>query len=489
MIIVPVKLRGGIFPPHSNQGDPAVTGKRSVKPFHLFEHRGVHCLINVEDMTVKRVDSNVADMLASIQDDVDHQWAPAAAEILRSLKIITDGPRNPRKKVRPKPVPVTHLTLFLTQSCNLDCVYCYGGAGEYGNRTQMSEATAFRSVDWLIAQSGDRKEIKVAFFGGEPLLNFPLMKAVAGYGKRKADQTGKKLKFTVVTNGTLLDDEKIDFLCALEMTAQISLDGSKEIHDMQRPRKDGGGSHDAVVRGIRKLVERDVKVQGHAVVLGRTDPRRVVQALQEVGLEESLLMPVSMPILGENGQKLGVCERDMAGFTALAEQQAEAFIDQIRDRNAAGLKRLKSISSISQGLEFFLNHIRKRYPCDAGRSMAAVSCDGSVYLCHRFVGLNEYKLGDVFHGELDRLAYAASPPAFVPECADCFAGNVCAGGCKYDNLGLSGSIFKPAEDMCRLRKRETEMAAYVAARMTDEDRRFLVDQKIISPRFCPLDFG
>ena len=147
-----------------------------------------------------------------------------------------------------------------------------------------------------------------------------------------------------------------------------------------------------------------------------------------------------------------------------------------------------SRSELYQSLLAFLHNSGRRYPCGAGLGLVGVSCTGDVYLCHRFVGMDAYRLGNVFSIHLNREQYQQLPATFVEECRGCFARFLCAGGCKHDNAGSSGSVFKPPEDVCRLTRRKCEMAAYTVSLLTDEDRAFLTRHSIVSQKLCLLDF-
>ena len=358
--------------------------------------------------------------------------------------------------------------------------------GTYGGGGNMNQKTAFQAVDWLIEQSGKKKKIHVGFFGGEPFLAFPLMQEVTEYAGKKAREADKTVEFSVTTNATLLDDEKIAFIKEHDISVLISLDGPKEIQDAQRPFADGRSSYDVAVPKIKKLLKTCPKIEGHAVITGSTDPERVRKTLQDIGFENVSLTPVSGSLFIRCSAKTSP-QRELDGWLKLLEREAETWVEHVRKRDSAFLKEFMLTSQLYKALLAFLRNTRKIIFCGAGFGLAGVSCSGDVYLCHRFVGMDAYRLGSVFSDHLDRKQYQELPVTFVGECRECFARFLCAGGCKHNNACSKGSVFEPPEDTCRLMRHRCEMAAYTVSLLTDEDRNFLNQNKIVPQKFCPLD--
>ncbi len=459
-----------------------------IKPFHLFEQKGCRCLINIEDMSAQSVDEKTFVLLEKLNVESGTALQSGTAEHLSRLGLITDAGGQTRKEIKKDPIPIVNMPLFLTQSCNLNCTYCYGAGGGYGSGGSLDEKTAFQAVDWLIEQSGKQKKIHLGFFGGEPFLNFPMMQSVAEYAVKKVREVNKEINFHTTTNATLLDDEKIAFIDKYDMSVMVSFDGPREIQDAQRPFVDGKGSYDVTVPKIKKLLEICPETPAHAVITGNTDPKLVKKALQEIGFTKMSIKPASASLFDEKSEETKP-ERDLESVLKVLEQESERWIEHTKNRDSQLLSKLKSKSQLFHGLHSLLNNTKKRFPCGAGMGMVAVSCSGDVYLCHRFVGIDNYKLGNVFKNDLNREKYQKSPVTFVDKCSKCLAKYLCAGGCKHDNIGACDSIFEPPEDMCRLTCRETELAAYIACQLTDEDRTFLAEHEIVPAKPCPFDFG
>ncbi len=455
----------------------------SIKPYHLFNHEERTYLINIEEMTAAIVDEATVRLLEKIRTQTTPINGHVTLEELKKLGLLSDG--KEKAAVVQKEYPIVNLCLFLTQACNLNCVYCYGDGGAYGTGGNMDEETAFKAVDWLIEQSGNMKQIHIGFFGGEPFLMFPLMKAIVEYARQRAAEAGKKVSFHATSNGTLFDDEVIDFIKEEEISVLVSFDGSREIQDAQRPFANGDGSYDATVPKIRKLLAAVPKTPGHSVLVGDTDPKLVKDALQEIGFTEISLVPASRSLFTDNREKE---TRDIRRLIQELNNQAKAWLDGTRRRDLHALKGLASKSELYQGMLSLLHNSKRRHACGAGLGMMAVSSVGDVYLCHRFVGQDDYKLGSIFEERLNRKEYQESPTINNPVCSVCFARYYCAGGCKHDNAGSCGSIAAPAEDVCRLRCHEMELAAVIVSNLTPPDKAFLIEQDVFPPKPCPLDF-
>jgi len=463
--------------------------QKVIKPFHLFHHQDSRYIINIEEMSSSAIDETTAIAMGKMMAEPTAALEFPIEEQLKKLGLLAKGQEQTpkvKKDTKQEPYPVVNLSLFLTQSCNLKCVYCYGDGGGYGTGGNMEEKTAFQAVDWLLGQSGKIKKLHIGFFGGEPFLNFPLMKAVVAYAKTKVQEIGKQVDFHTTTNATLLDDEQIAFIKEHQLDVLVSLDGPKEVQDVQRPYANGQGSHDSIVPKIKKLLAAVPKTAGHAVLVGNTDSKVVKNALKDIGFAEVSIMPVSKSLFAEPDSTAAVRENER--LIQALEQEAETWIRLVKNRDSAALKILKGKSGLYPALISLLHNSKRRYACGAGLGLSAVSAVGDIYLCHRFVGMEEYKLGNVFEKDLQREEYQKSPITGDEKCAVCFAKYHCAGGCKHDNVGSGGGLTTPSEDMCRLRCRELELAAVITSQLDPGDKTFIIEHEIVTPKPCPLDF-
>ncbi|MFC1679157.1 radical SAM protein [Elusimicrobiota bacterium] len=408
-------------------------------------------------------------------------------EQLAELGLLSDGDPKRPKESKSAPVPVVNIALFVIQACNLRCVYCYGDGGGYGGGGKMAPATARRAVDWLIRGSQSRKDLHIAFFGGEPLLNFPLMCETVRYAEERGKVTKKRFSYSVTTNATLLDEERVAWIKAHKVNVLVSFDGPREIQDAQRPFIDGRGSFEAAVVNIRMLLKELPDSGVRATLLGSTDPDAVRVSLREFGFKKVCVAPVSASLFGSRSGK-PVPSAKVSGILRSVEKEAEQWRAAVRGRDTKALGDLAGTGRLVDTITALCHGAKKNYPCGAGRGLVGVSCEGEVFPCHRFIGTERYRLGSVFTDELDRDAFLQYPAQRIAECARCFARNHCAGGCWHENAGACGSCDAPSPDYCAQIRRSLEMAAMVAAAFDEEDLAFLSESKIIPRKPCPFDF-
>lgn len=357
--------------------------------------------------------------------------------------------------------PVLSLTLMVVQECNLACLYCYGGEGEYKNRGRMSVETALASVDHLFDRAGNAPEVSITFFGGEPLLNWPVVEAVVGHARAREAETGIRVGFSMTCNGTLLDAAKSDFLVANRVSVLISIDGDAAAHDGNRPQKGGRGSHAQIVskteplRNARKLSARATVTPNNAAI------DRQVDHLLKLGFRGVAFSPAL----------------DMMTPEAFAE--LDAAYDRLIDRFAglveagqfAQAARLRNIYAL---LERIHSGRRKTHFCGAGTNMMAVDKDGEFYPCHRFVGDKRFVLGGLGRGEEKRAAFIAESAIDARDhCGQCWARNLCGGGCHHENVASNGTLALPNADYCRSTRSQLDRLLKVYAAMTPAQREDL----------------
>jgi uncharacterized protein len=458
-----------------------------IKPFHLFECHGNKCVININDMTSTLLDESTFNVLKDVEAKLKTLSDLKNNKKLRKLCLIED--KNSSAKQKNEYIPVCHLSLFVTQTCNLQCVYCYGHSGGYGSYGEiMNPEIAEKTIDWLINQSGDIKDLRINFFGGEPFINFSLMKHVVQYTSKREVEAEKKFAYYITTNATLLNDEKIAFLKDNKFTIIVSFDGPKEIQDKQRPFADGSASYESTVPKIRKLLEVLPETSCRATLLRDGNDYIVVKnALKKLGFSKIYIKPASVSLFDKESKK-HYSSRSVEEMLKIVEEESAQWIYLVKKRDVEGVKKIVSGGILYTGIAAFLNNEKKYYPCGAGLGMAAVSCVGDIFLCHRFVGIDEYKIGTVFEKELKRETYLKSPTKCIEKCSECFAKYFCAGGCKHDNVGSCGSAFSPPETECYFIRQLFEFIAYTSSMLDSEDISFLRQNDIVPPKPCPFDF-
>lgn len=378
----------------------------------------------------------------------------ALAELLRVQAIGELGaPAAKTPKIIPlAPFPLTTMVLNVTNQCNLSCEYCY----EYGedkivdteNGKQpkfMSEQTARDSVDFMLKESGTNPIAHVTFFGGETLLNFPVLQQTIVYARQRAAELGKQVDFSLTTNGTLLKPEVIEFLAENRVGVTISIDGPKEVQDKFRVFHNGAGSYDVVAPKIKELLKRHTsRPIGARVTLtsGKMDVKRIYKHLtEEIGFWEVGFAPVTTaPNRGHALSDRGYDEM-LEQFRDLAYEFLEASVD----------NRHHGFSNVKETLAELHKGVSKAFPCGAGLGLLGVATDGDVALCHRFAGSDAHKLGTVRDG-IDRDAQRAFLEshhiADKTDCSTCWARPLCSGGCYHEAHTRYGDTQRPNLHYC-----------------------------------------
>ncbi|MGI6226867.1 MAG: thioether cross-link-forming SCIFF peptide maturase [Peptococcales bacterium] len=367
---------------------------------------------------------------------------------------------------QPNPNPVVKaLCLHVAHDCNLRCGYCFAGTGAFGGqRSLMSREVGQRAIDFLLAGSQNRKHVEVDFFGGEPLLNFDVVKELVAYGNKKAQELGKIIKFTITTNGVLLSDEVQQFLNENNMSVVLSLDGREKTNDHMRPFPNGSGSYalikDKFLKFVKSRNQTDYYVRG-TFTRYNLDFAEDVKHLAELGFKEISVEPVVAEVSLDYAFK----EEDLP----FLKEQYNVLTKYFWDSHVSG-----------RGFNFFhynidLNHgpcLPKRLSgCGAGHEYLAVSPEGDLYPCHQFVGQKKYRVGNVYKGlEQKELAveFQKSHVLSKEECRKCWARFYCSGGCHANNLNYGGSLLKPYTFGCELQRKRLECAIYLQVKKTVE---------------------
>ncbi len=350
------------------------------------------------------------------------------------------------------------LCLHVAHTCNLNCSYCFASQGKYhGERALMSFEVGKRALDFLIENSGTRRNLEVDFFGGEPLMNWSVVKDLVSYARVQEKIHNKNFRFTLTTNGVLIDDDVIDF-CNREMSnVVLSLDGRKEVHDRLRVDYAGRGSYDTVVSKFQEFVRRrgdkNYYMRG-TFTHNNVDFTNDIFHMADLGFTELSMEPV-------------VCSPDDA--SALTDEDLPVLFDQYEILAKEMIKRKKE----GNGFTFYhymldLTHgpcIYKRISgCGSGTEYMAVTPTGELYPCHQFVGDTKYLLGNIWDGVSNREvqnefklcnAYARS------ECNDCWAKLYCSGGCAANSYHASGKITGVYKYGCELFKKRIECAVMI----------------------------
>lgn len=377
-----------------------------------------------------------------------------------------------------KEMPVFAIALNVAQMCNLKCVYCYGNEGEYDRKGLMEDETAIKVVDWLIEYSKSEKQIAINFFGGEPLINFPLLKRIVKYAAKKAKECLKEVKFSITSNATLLDDDIIAFLNKYKIQPIISFDGPADIQDIKRPFKNGSGSYEIVTNNIKKLLLIIPKAICRATISDPESFSRVQAVIKEIGFLFYYLVSESPSLFKNNNVKRKAKNiRTSAGMVEYLESVANEALQSIKNRSIESIDA--KILSVLEDITF---QNKRYYACGAGRGYFGISSSGDLYPCHRFIGMQKVRIGSIYDDRLVRKVYQNTLVTQLNKCSRCWVKYFCGGGCMHINKATTDSFFEPNNVFCEEMQFTTEMGIHIYCQLDKSDITFLKEIIETSPR-------
>ncbi len=367
----------------------------------------------------------------------------------------------------PKSNEVKALCLHICHDCNLRCRYCFADEGAYhAKREFMSLDVAKKAVDFLIENSGNRKVLETDFFGGEPLMNFDVVKETVYYAKKQAAKRGKRFLFTLTTNGLLLKDDVADFLNKEFENVVLSLDGRKEVHDAVRKTANGKGSFDLVIENMKNFVK--IRGDKHYYVRGTFTAKNLDFSKDVLFLADSGFDSISMEPVVTDIPDLAITKEDLSRVC----EEYDVLCDKYLEYEAKG-----------KGFNFFHFNVdleggpclsKRVSACGAGNEYFSVLPNGDIYPCHQFAGDKDFRMGSVFEGKLDeniRNKFKNSCLFTRKKCDGCFAKFICSGGCSANNYHYNGDIDEPYEITCEMMKKRVENAMHILAVRKDAAAR------------------
>lgn len=355
---------------------------------------------------------------------------------------------------------VKALCLHIAHDCNLACHYCFAEEGEYkGRRALMDYETGKKALDFLIANSGSRRNLEVDFFGGEPLMNLDVVKRLVSYGREQESVHNKKFRFTLTTNGVLLNDEVMEFANQEMDNVVLSIDGRKEVHDAMRPFRNGRGSYELIVPKFQKLAE--LRNQTRYYVRGtfthhNLDFSKDVLHLADLGFQQISVEPVVASPDADYAIRPEDLPEIYKEYDALAREMLQ------RRRNGKGFQFFHFMIDLSGG-----PCVAKRLSgCGSGTEYLAVTPWGDLYPCHQFVGMEEFLMGNVTEGIKNRELRDEFKLCNVyakEKCRQCFAKFYCSGGCAANSYHFHGHINDAYDIGCELQRKRVECAIMIKA--------------------------
>ena len=362
--------------------------------------------------------------------------------------------------------PIKAMCLNIAHDCNLRCAYCFASTGDFGKgRKLMSYETGKKALDFLIEQSKGRVNLEVDFFGGEPLMNFDVVKKLVEYGRSREKEAKKNFRFTITTNGLLLDDDKIDFINKEMNNVVLSIDGRKEVNDKLRVRVDGTGCYDKIVPLYKKLVEKrgdkEYYVRGTFTKYNQ-DFSDDVFALLDEGFDQISVEPV----VGDPSDPYALTEKELPQIFREYDRLSKRILDY--EKTGKKFNFFHFMIDLDQGP----CAIKRMRGCGCGNEYVAVTPDGDIYPCHQFVGMDDYKMGNVEDGTFNpemKKEFAAAHIYTKPDCRECWARFYCSGGCNANNYEHMGDILKSYKIACELEKKRLECAIMLKVARLDKD--------------------
>lgn len=449
-----------------------------LKELKRFSFDGRKCVLIVPDSAFYEVDELTDFLLTALEEGCapdeavsragevyDLSEAAEAMEEIRQAGWLTSAEES-QPPPATEPPPITTLCLNVAHACNMRCRYCFAGVdAAYGGPPLLMEVDiAHRAIDFLVEASGDMPYCYVIFFGGEPLLNFEVIRSTIQYARQKHQDGRKRFHFGMTTNGTLLTDQVVEYLHCENVEVMVSIDGPQKSHDLMRRFQDGSGTYQSVVAGLSRLAEkRPVKVRA-TFTCKTLNLVETVCSLLDLGVFGVELCPVE----GDN-EEYALTIHDMDQVRAEYEELAGMFVDSVLKGKAfSHLGLLRWLERVDQGTKGLL-------ACGAGTTYVAVDPVGDIYLCHRFVGQENYKLGNLGEGIDPEKRRRFLEKAWVDhreDCRKCWARYLCGGICYHESIFRHNDLGKAYDLYCAFVKLglETAMKIYLLLREEAPDR-------------------
>ena len=448
---------------------------------HQYKNNGYNIVLDVNSGSVHVVDDIVYDVISLYEDgsreevmrELAGKYCPEElAEALTEVEELKEAGQLYAEDIyrdyvldfKKRRTVVKALCLHIAHDCNLACRYCFAEEGEYhGRRALMSPEVGRKALDFLIENSGSRRNLEVDFFGGEPLMNWEVVKELVRYGRSREKECNKKFRFTLTTNGVLLNDEIMEF-CNQEMgNVVLSLDGRKEVNDRMRPSRNGKGSYELIVPKFQKFAES--RGQERYYVRGtftryNLDFSKDVLHYADLGFKQMSMEPV---VAGPE-EEYAIRKEDVPVICEEYDRLAVEYIK--RQREGRGFQFFHFMIDLEQG-----PCVAKRLSgCGSGTEYLAVTPWGDLYPCHQFVGEERFLLGNVDTGITNtavRDEFKLCNVYAKDKCRDCFARFYCSGGCAANSYKFHGSITDAYDIGCELERKRVECAIMIKAALAD----------------------
>lgn len=452
---------------------------------HQYKMGGYNIVIDVNSGAIHVVDDMTYDMIEMYeasdkdsifaemakrypdqQDDIAECW-DEMQELIAAEELFTKDSYEPYiTDFAKRPTVVKALCLHIAHDCNLACQYCFAEEGEYhGKRELMSYEVGKKALDFLVANSGNRRNLEVDFFGGEPLMNFQVVKDLVAYGRSLEKEHDKNFRFTLTTNGVLLDDDIMEFANKEMGNVVLSIDGRKEVHDRMRPFRKGAGSYDLIVPKFQKFAEsrhQDKYYVRGTFTHNNLDFSKDVLHLADLGFKQISVEPV----VAQDTDSYAIREEDLP---QLMEEYENLALEMVRRH---GTEDDFNFFHFMIDLEGGPCVAKRLSGCGSGTEYLAVTPTGDLYPCHQFVGNTDFLMGNVDDGVVNtdlRDEFKSCNVYAKEKCRECFARFYCSGGCAANSYNFHGDIHNAYDIGCALQKKRVECAIMIKAALAAKE--------------------
>lgn len=449
---------------------------------HQYKNNGYNIVLDVNSGSVHVVDDLVYDVIAKLDQGATEEETTAAlkavypeqeiAEAMEECRELKDAGVLFTEDVYEKAIidykarktVVKALCLHIAHDCNLACKYCFAEEGEYhGRRALMSFEVGKKALDFLIANSGQRRNLEVDFFGGEPLMNWQVVKDLVAYGREQEKIHNKNFRFTLTTNGVLLNDEIMDF-CNKEMAnVVLSVDGRKEVHDRMRPFRSGAGSYDLVMPKFKKFA--DSRNQERYYVRGTFTHHNLDFSKDVLDLADQGFKQISVePVVAQDSEEYALKKEDIPKICEEYDKLAAEMVK--REKEGKGFTFFHYMIDLTGGPCVY----KRLSGCGSGTEYLAVTPWGDLYPCHQFVGNEKYLMGNVDEGitKTEIVDEFKCCNVYTKEkCRNCFAKFYCSGGCAANSYNFHGTIQDAYDIGCELQRKRVECAIMIKAALAE----------------------
>ena len=449
---------------------------------HQYKNNGYNIVLDVNSGSVHVVDDLVYDVIAKLDQVATEEETTAAlkavypeqeiAEAMEECRELKDAGVLFTEDVYEKAIidykarktVVKALCLHIAHDCNLACKYCFAEEGEYhGRRALMSFEVGKKALDFLIANSGQRRNLEVDFFGGEPLMNWQVVKDLVAYGREQEKIHNKNFRFTLTTNGVLLNDEIMDF-CNKEMAnVVLSVDGRKEVHDRMRPFRSGAGSYDLVMPKFKKFA--DSRNQERYYVRGTFTHHNLDFSKDVLDLADQGFKQISVePVVAQDSEEYALKKEDIPKICEEYDKLAAEMVK--REKEGKGFTFFHYMIDLTGGPCVY----KRLSGCGSGTEYLAVTPWGDLYPCHQFVGNEKYLMGNVDEGitKTEIVDEFKCCNVYTKEkCRNCFAKFYCSGGCAANSYNFHGTIQDAYDIGCELQRKRVECAIMIKAALAE----------------------